>query len=294
MKYMSAKEAAAVWNLSERSIQEYCMQGRIGGAVLHRNTWNIPAASQKPVKNSKETAPSLLLGILRREKESQFMGGIYHRLQIDMTYHSNRIAENRLTHEQTQYLFETKQIYIADRAVRVDDIVEAVNHFNCIDLVIEQASSGVSEQFIKELHRALKIGTTDAYKDWFFVGNYKSFSNISSPLPSSSPEYVSQKMKELLDTYRTASPKRLEDILEFYVRFEAIKPFQSGNGRVGRLLMLSECLRNGIVPFILFKDMKPSYHHGLSIWHQERSVLRDICREAQHHFQSIMEHFSIV
>ena len=105
---------------------------------------------------------------------------------------------------------------------------------------------------------------------------------------------LSVKMKELLDTYRTASPKRLEDILEFYVRFEAIKPFQSGNGRVGRLLMLSECLRNGIVPFILFKDMKPSYHHGLSIWHQERSVLRDICREAQHHFQSIMEHFSIV
>lgn len=294
MEYLSVKEMAKIWNLSERSIRNYCAAGRIEGAFLTGKTWNIPIYAKKPARKKRaQTVSKTLLEILRQEKESRLSGGIYHKLQIDMTYNSNHIEGSRLTHEQTRYIFETKTIGITSDIVRVDDIVETVNHFRCIDMVIEHASRNISEQFIKALHRTLKTGTTDAAKDWFAVGNYKKLPNEVGGLPTTSPEQVGIEIKKLLTEYNRTKYKTFDDILSFHARFERIHPFQDGNGRIGRLLMLGECLRNNIVPFIITEELKLYYYRGLHEWDHEKGFLRDTCLTAQDYFKKIMDYFKI-
>lgn len=294
MEYLSVKEMAKIWNLSERSIRNYCAAGRIEGAFLTGKTWNIPIHAEKPMRKKRiQKTTKTLLEILRQEKESQLPGSIYHKLQIDMTYNSNHIEGSRLTHEQTRYIFETKTIGITTDIIRVDDIVETVNHFRCMDMVIDHASRKISEQFIKSLHRTLKTGTADAAKDWFVVGDYKKFPNEVGGLPTTLPEQVGPEIKKLLTEYNRTSHKTFDDILSFHVRFERIHPFQDGNGRIGRLLMLSECLRNNIVPFIITEDLKLYYYRGLREWEHEKGFLRDTCLTAQDYFKNIMDYFEI-
>ena len=220
-------------------------------------------------------------------------GGIYHKLQIDMTYNSNHMEGSRLTHEQTRYIFETKTVGITDKAIRVDDIVETVNHFHCIDRVIEHADRGLSETFIKELHRILKTGTTDADKDWFAVGEYKKIPNEVDGTVTTAPEDVSAAIHSLLRQYGTSQKKTLDEILDFHVRFERIHPFQDGNGRVGRLLMLSECLRNNITPIIITDELKFFYYRGLHEWEREKGFLRDTCLTAQDYFEKVLAYYRI-
>lgn len=294
MEYVSVKEMAARWGISPRSVRNYCAAGRVAGAFLTGKTWNIPADASKPVRRKRSpTVPPTLLQILRREKESQLPGGIYHKLQIDMTYNSNHIEGSRLTHEQTRYIFETKTVGITDQAVRVDDIVETVNHFHCIDRVIEHADRGLSESFIKELHRILKTGTTDAAKDWFAVGEYKKLPNEVGGTATTAPEAVADDVEALLRQYGKLEPKTLDEILDFHVRFERIHPFQDGNGRIGRLLMLSECLRNDMTPIIITDELKMFYYRGLHEWDHEKGYLRDTCLTAQDYFQKVMAYFRI-
>lgn len=294
MEYMSVKETAARWGISERSVRNYCAAGRVRGAFLTGKTWNIPISAEKPERKKRaDISPKSLLQILRREKESQMPGGIYHKLQIDMTYNSNHIEGSRMTHEQTRYIFETKTIDPAGQAISIDDIVETVNHFRCIDMVIDHASLGLSGRFIKALHKTLKTGTTDAGKDWFAVGEYKKIPNEVGGNPTAAPQDVEGEIKNLLHTYGASKAKDLNDILEFHVRFERIHPFQDGNGRVGRLLMLSECLRNHIVPFIITEELKLFYYRGLQEWDHEKGFLRDTCLTAQDYFKKVMEYFKI-
>ncbi len=210
-----------------------------------------------------------------------------------MTYNSNHIEGSRLTHEQTRYIFETKTIGIADQAVRVDDIIETVNHFRCIDRVIEHADRGITEPFIKELHRILKTGTSDAAKDWFAVGAYKELPNEVGGMETTAPEKVAEAIRSLLRQYGTSREKTLDDILAFHVRFERIHPFQDGNGRIGRLLMLSECLHSGITPIIITDELKMFYYRGLREWDHEKGFLRDTCLTAQDYFQKILRYFRI-
>lgn len=295
MLYMSVKEAAAKWGVSPRSVRGYCAAGRVEGAFLKGNVWQIPRQAEKPSKKKHGQLERItLLQVLKREKDSHLPNGIYHKLQIDMTYNSNHIEGSRLTHEQTRYIFETKTIGITDQAIKVDDIVETVNHFRCIDLVIGHASSKISARFIKELHRILKTGTSDAAKSWFTVGNYKKLPNEVGGRATTAPEKVSQAVKKLLtEYYQRPEPKTLDDILAFHVRFEQIHPFQDGNGRIGRLLMLSECLRNNIVPFIITDELKFYYYRGLHEWPKEKGFLRDTCLTAQDYFKRVLDYFKI-
>ena len=294
MNYISVAEAAKRWGLSERSVRNYCAQGRIPGALLTGKTWNVPEDAEKPARKIRSDAGRRdLLTVLRDEKAAKLHGGIYHKIQIDLTYNSNHIEGSRLTHDQTRMIFETNTIGM-DASVRVDDVVETANHFRCIDLIIAAANHAITESMIKQLHAVLKNGTTDSRKDWFAVGEYKRFPNEVGGRDTTAPEDVPAAMKALLRDYNAKKEKTFDDLLDFHYCFECIHPFQDGNGRVGRLLLFKECLRCGIVPFIITDDLKAFYYRGLQNWETERGYLRDTCGLAQDRFQQVLEYFEII
>ena len=293
MKFISVAEAAKRWGISERSVRNYCALGRIDGAFLTGKTWSIPEIAEKPDRiNKHDQIPANLLSRLKAEKKVKLHGGIYHRIQIDLTYNSNHIEGSKLTHDQTRYIFETNTIGLSE-AVKVDDIVETANHFKCIDMIIDNAAYAPSETFIKQLHAVLKNGTTDSRQDWFAVGDYKRLPNEVGGKDTTAPEDVADQIKILLSQYNAIENKTFDDLLDFHYRFESIHPFQDGNGRVGRLLLFKECLRNNIVPFIITDDMKMFYYRGLQNWQTERGYLRDTCLTAQDRFKKILDYFKV-
>ena len=294
MEFISVSEAAKRWGVSERSVRNYCAQGRITGAFLTGKTWNIPTTAEKPDRLNKHVdMPKTLLDVLRAEKAAKLHGGIYHRVQIDLTYNSNHIEGSRLTHDQTRFIFETNTIGMSDGAVKVDDVVETANHFKCIDMVIDSAAHVLSEAFIKQLHATLKSGTSNSRQDWFAVGDYKKLPNEVGGMDTAQPEEVASQMKKLLSEYNANKEKSFDDLLDFHYRFERIHPFQDGNGRVGRLILFKECLRNNIVPFIIDEDTKLYYYRGLKEWERERGYLQDTCLAAQDKFKKYLDYFRI-
>lgn len=294
MNYLSVAETAKKWNISERSVRNYCAQERIPGAVLIGKTWHIPENAEKPARsNGKKMPVKTLLSILQEEKRTKYAGGIYHKTQIDLTYNSNHIEGSRLTHDQTRYIFETNIIGVENEVLNVDDVIETSNHFRCIDLIIDHAASTLSEHFIKKLHHILKTSTSDSRKDWFAVGEYKRLPNEVGGMQTSLPEEVVDKMKALLSDYNAVPKKTLDDILDFHVRFERIHPFQDGNGRVGRLIMFKECLKYNIVPFIIEENLKLFYYRGLKEWYNEKGYLTDTCLTAQDKYKAYLDYFRI-
>lgn len=294
MKYVSVARIAKKWGVSERTVRNYCAEGKIPEAFLTGKTWNIPEDAQRPDRiNKKSDEPKTLPDVLRTEKASGTKGGIYHKVQIELTYNSNHMEGSRLTHDQTRYIYETNTIGVEAGTVNVDDIVETANHFRCIDMVIDSAGQMLSEPFIKTLHRTLKNGTSDSRKDWFAVGEYKKIPNEVGGRDTTAPEEVPTEMKQLLASYNRKPDKTLEDLIAFHVAFESIHPFQNGNGRVGRLILFKECLKNDIVPFIIDEDLKLFYYRGLHEWNTERGYLIDICLSAQDKFKKYLDYFRI-
>ena len=294
MRYLSAAEIAKKWDVSERSVRNYCANGRVPGAFLTRKMWNIPENAPKPERsNKKKEKPTILLDILQNEKANKYSGGIYHKTQIDLTYNSNHMEGSRLTHDQTRYIFETNTIGIEKEVLNVDDVIETANHFRCIDMIIDRAKLSLTEKIIKELHLILKNGTSDSRKDWFAVGNYKKLPNEVGGMNTTLPEKVADKMKELLTEYNAKEEKTFADILDFHVKFERIHPFQDGNGRVGRLIMFKECLKYNIVSFIIEDNLKMLYYRGLKEWNNEKGYLTDTCLTAQDKYKAYLDYFRI-
>ena len=315
MEYISVMQFAEKFGISERTARNYCASGKIEGAFLTGKTWNIPADAVLPQRKNVRKKVSPLLAMLREQKASRLKGGIYHRTQIDLTYNSNHIEGSRLTHDQTRFIFETNTIGISDGIVNVDDIVETVNHFRCLDYIIDHAEEPLSESLIKQLHLLLKTGTSDSQKEWFAVGDYKRLPNEVGGIETSPPQEVHREMKNLISDYNHCkknvikrepckpvcrwpsvnilSKKVLEHILDFHVRFEQIHPFQDGNGRVGRLIMFKECLANGIVPFIITDELKLFYYRGLHEWGHINGFLTDTCLIAQDQYKSLLDYFKI-
>lgn len=293
MNYLSVSKTAEKWGLSERSVRNYCAQGRIDGAKLIGKTWHIPEDAAKPTHANKKKTTATLLQILRQQKQSKINGGIYHKVQIELTYNSNHIEGSRLTHDQTRYIFETNTIGFENEAVNVDDVIETANHFKCIDIVIDQATATLSEKLIKELHATLKTGTSDSRLDWFNVGDYKKLPNEVGGTSTTLPEDVADSMRKLLSEYNSTKAKTFDDIVAFHVAFEKIHPFQDGNGRVGRLILFKECLRHNIVPFIIEDDLKLFYYRGLKEWNNEEGYLLDTCLTAQDRFKAYLDYFRI-
>ena len=295
MNYLSVAEIAKKWNISERSVRNYCAQERIPGAVLIGKTWHIPENAEKPARsNGKKIAGQIIaFHSAGRKSRTKYAGGIYHKTQIDLTYNSNHIEGSRLTHDQTRYIFETNTIGVENEVLNVDDVIETSNHFRCIDLIIDHAASTLSEHFIKKLHHILKTGTSDSRKDWFAVGEYKRLPNEVGGMQTALPEEVADKMKALLSDYNAVPKKTLDDMLDFHVRFEHIHPFQDGNGRVGRLIMFKECLKYNIVPFIIEENLKLFYYRGLKEWYNEKGYLTDTCLTAQDKYKAYLDYFRI-
>lgn len=294
MRYLSVTEIAKKWNVSERSVRNYCAQGRVHGAFLTGKTWNIPEQAEKPERTNKRKEKTVtLLDILKEQKASKYPGGIYHKTQIELTYNSNHMEGSRLTHDQTRYIFETNTVGVENEVLNVDDVIETANHFRCIDKIIEHAQTPLTEKFIKELHLILKSGTSDSRKEWFAVGDYKKLPNEVGGTETALPEEVPARMKVLLREYNAKEKPTFEDILDFHVKFERIHPFQDGNGRVGRLLMFKECLHHDLVPFIIEDSLKLFYYRGLNAWDQEKGYLTDTCLAAQDRYQAYLDYFRI-
>ena len=294
VEYISVQQAAGNWHISERSVRNYCSLGRIEGALIEGGIWKIPSDAQKPQRQKRHAVKKeTLLDVLKREKDSSLSGGIYHKIQIDLTYNSNHIEGSHLTHDQTRYIFETRTIGITDKSVKVDDIIETANHFRGIDLIIEGAKTKLTESFIKQLHFILKTGTTDSQKSWFRVGEYKMLENEVGGMETAKPAQVAQEIKKLLAEYNTKKTITFDDILDFHVRFESIHPFQDGNGRVGRLIMFRECLKHNIVPFIITEDLKLFYYRGIKEWKNEHGYLKDTCLTAQDAMKENLKAFGI-
>ena len=290
----SGSEIAEKWGISERSVRNYCANGRVAGAVLSGKTWKIPEDAGKPERsNQKKKQPPTLLDIMKEQKASKYPGGIYHKTQIELTYNSNHMEGSRLTHDQTRYIFETNTIGMENEIINVDDVIETANHFRCIDLIIDNAKAVLTEKFIRELHLVLKNGTADSRKEWFAVGEYKKLPNEVGGMETALPEEVPDKMKALLAAYNAKEVITLEDILEFHVKFERIHPFQDGNGRVGRLIMFKECLKHNIVPFIIDDRLKLYYYRGVKEWNREKGYLTDTCLAAQDKYKAYLDFFRI-
>ena len=294
MDFVSVKEYAKVHGIAERTVRNYCVQGKIPGVQLVGKTWSIPSDAALPVRINAKVRISPLLKALREQKDIKMKGGIYHRTQIDLTYNSNHIEGSRLTKEQTRYIFETNTIGITSEAINVDDIIETSNHFRCFDFIIDHATEPLTESMIKQLHSILKAGTTDASKSWFAVGEYKRLPNEVGGMETVSPKDVGASIRALLKDYRSKTSVAFEDILDFHQQFEAIHPFQDGNGRVGRLIMFKECLHHGIVPFIITDELKMFYYRGLREWKNIPNYLTDTCLTAQDNYKKSLDYFKVV
>ena len=293
-KFITVKEASIKWNLSERSVRNYCALGRIEGTVLSGKTWLIPENATKPIRSNEKKNKKYLLEKLRFEKNNQIKGGIYHKLMIDLTYNSNHIEGNELTHDETRYIFETRTIGVdKNTSKKVDDIIETINHFAAIDRVIDFANYQLSEQFIKELHKILKSNTNDSRLPHFAVGEYKKLPNEVGDMETTNPRLVASEMHKLLNYYNIKEKHSFEEIVEFHVKFERIHPFQDGNGRVGRLIAFKECLKNNIVPFIILDSKKMFYYRGLKNWNQEHGWLIDTCLDGQDTVKVYLDYFNI-
>lgn len=292
MDYISVVDAAKKWGISPRSVQLHCQKGNIPGVVLSGKAWQIPSSALRPKRKPRAKGrPTTILAALKTEKSCRIMGALYHQLQVDFTYNSNHMEGSRLTHEQTRWIFETQTIGSIANDIPVDDIVETANHFRCIDAVIESATAALTERFIKVLHAMLKGGTIDSRKTWFSVGEYKKLDNVIGEMETCPASQVHCEMKKLLAWYNQTQ-KTLEDILEFHVRFEAIHPFQDGNGRIGRLIMLKECLKYNHTPFVIAENLRQYYYKGLVEWRKGiRIRLMDTCGTGQDIFKTLLNKY---
>lgn len=281
------------WGLSARSIRNYCATGRISGAKLYGKIWYIPKTARKPGRiNKSQVEKNYLLDRILKEKKGRISGGIYHRIQIDLTYNSNHIEGSKLTHDETRYIFETNTIG-KSKNKNIDDIIETANHFKCVDICLNNVNHKLSEAFIKKLHYTLKNGTSDSRVSWFKVGDYKKIPNEVSGKATTAPNKVNTEIKRIIERYNKKIKHSIEDLIDFHYNFEMIHPFQDGNGRVGRLILFKECLKNNIVPFIITDELKYYYYRGLNNWKKQKRYLLDTCLTAQDEFKKVLDYFEI-
>ncbi len=263
--------------LSSRTIARIAKREKLSAKTLEKIAVYLGCEPELLVR---EISPNTILQTLRDEKEGGISGGLYHELQVRMTYNSNHIEGSRLTEDQTRMIFETRTIN-AEGGTSVDDILETIHHFRAVDYVIDTAEEELSEKIIKHLHYILKNDTKDSSLRWFKVGDYKQRANMVGGYETVKPEDVESEMKSLLSRYNAKETVTIDDVIAFHAEFEFIHPFQDGNGRVGRLIALKECLHHNIVPFIIENSRKYFYYRGLAQWKNEKGWLRDTCLDGQ-------------
>lgn len=275
-KGLSRSDLTSELGISSRTVAKIAKGEKLSARTLAKIAGFL---GYEPSLLMREISDNPVLQILRDEKEGKISGGLYHELQIRMTYNSNHIEGSRLTEEQTRLIFETNTI--AGDGVPVDDILETVHHFRAMDYVIDCAGEDLTEEIVKHLHYIIKHDTKDSTLPWFAVGDYKKRSNMAGGRETASPGDVPKKMRQLLEQYNGKSIVTVEDIIAFHAEFEYIHPFQDGNGRVGRLIAFKECLRHNIIPFIIEDAKKNFYYRGLAQWHDDPGYLTGTCLDGQ-------------
>lgn len=285
-EFKTSKEMAIERNISPRSVRNYCAKQRIEGAKLIGKIWYIPANAKKPTKTFNENN---LLSVLLFEKNNKIKNSIYSFTQIAFSYNSSHIEGSSLSLEDTNLIYETNNIISNGKSINVDDIVETTSHFRCFDYILDVANHRLSESIIKKLHLILKCSTSDSTKSWFNVGEYKMMPNCIGEINTSKPEEVGKNMQKLLREYNKIEKPTLEDIIDFHYRFECIHPFQDGNGRVGRLIMFKECLKNNILPFIIQDEFKAYYYRGLKEYKNCRGYLIDTIKTSQDNYELVLK-----
>lgn len=288
-KNMTKSDLVNKLGISSKTISKISRNEKIRNDVLNRISSYLKCNTKDLYK---EESNNNLLNVLREEKSIKLKGGIYHELQVRMTYNSNHIEGSKLTLDETRMIFETHTLFSDDEIV-VDDIVETSNHFRAIDYILEICEEELTEEIIKHIHYLLKRNTTSESLDWFNVGDYKLKPNEACGIETAKPKDVPKKIQELLSSYNSKKNITLEDIVDFHYKFETIHPFQDGNGRCGRLIALKECLKNNIVPFIIEDSKKNYYYRGLKNYKEEKGYLLDTCRDGQNTFMKLLEYFEI-
>lgn len=284
-KEIGKTELSTEVGLSTRTVAKIAKGEKLSERSLNRIAEYLNVA---PELLCRQESDNKILQILRDEKEIQLSGGLYHELQVRMTYNSNHMEGSKLSEDQTRLIFETNTINMGD-GIPVDDILETVHHFRAIDYCIDIAEEKLTEEIIKKLHYMLKHDTKTAALPWFAIGDYKKRANVVGGRETSKPSEVAGDMRALLERYNAGDNVTIEDIIEFHAEFEYIHPFQDGNGRVGRLIALKECLKNNIIPFIIEDSKKSFYYRGLSEWRREKGWLVDTCLDGQDTFVKLLD-----
>lgn len=288
-KGIGKSELSEKLGLSSRTVAKIAKGEKLSRQSIQKIAAFLKTAPELLVK---EISPNKILQLLRDEKEIGLSGGLYHELQIRMAYNSNHIEGSKLSEAQTRLIFETATIDVGD-GIPVDDILETVHHFRAIDYVIEIAEEELSEEIIKNLHYILKHDTKDSLLSWFAVGDYKKRANVVGGRETVKPASVPAQMQALLSRYNSKEKVTINEIIAFHAKFEQIHPFQDGNGRVGRLIALKECLRHNIIPFIIEDNKKNYYYRGLSEWQNEKGFLTDTCLDGQDTFKQLLDMLEI-
>ena len=284
-KGIGKTELSTEAGLSTRTVAKIAKGEKLSARSLNRIAGYLNVV---PELLCRQEADNKILQLLRDEKEIQLSGGLYHELQVRMTYNSNHMEGSKLSEDQTRLIFETNTINMGD-GIPVDDILETVHHFRAIDYCIDIAEKELTEEIIKKLHFMIKHDTKDAALPWFAVGDYKKRANVVGGRETSKPSEVARDMRALLERYNAKDNVTIDDIIEFHAEFEYIHPFQDGNGRVGRLIALKECLKNNIIPFIIEDSKKSFYYRGLSEWRREKGWLVDTCLDGQDTFVKLLD-----
>ena len=295
MNYVKIKEIAKKWNISEQLVRRYCTAGRIPGTFQEDGIWYIPEYAEKPerAKNlEKSVRPKPqppLVKKLRQQKTKKMYHGLYDYVQTNLTYSNGRMASNRLMLTQITEIFNTDKVKTGFEPIKVDDLIEATDHLLCVDHIIDTATQALTQTYIKRLHYLMFYGTFDERRGKCRIGVYRTKANNLDKLKAPAAKDINSQMSKLIGEYEHLQEVTLLQILDFHVRFERIRPFDDGNGRIGRLLMFKECLRHGVTPFILDDKRRSAYLEGLRLLDLDRSVLAAPCLEAQKRFENVID-----
>lgn len=292
---MTQKDIAEILEVEPGTISKYesgIIEPNIESLKRLAETFNITV--DELIKEDKFDVSKInVLATLREQKEMGLKGNLYHNTQIIFAYNTNHIEGSTLTEDQTRYIFETNTIlFEGDTIAKVDDILETSNHFQLVDYMLDVADKKLNEKMIKEFHKILKNGTSDSRVEWFNVGEYKQKANqIGNGISTTLPSNVEKEMAKLIEWYNSVKEITIKEIIEFHYRFEKIHPFQDGNGRVGRIIIFKECLKNNIIPFIILDKDKLFYYRGLKEYKNENGYLIDTCLNAQDQYKNMIEYY---
>ena len=287
MDYLTTKEVSVLWNTTEQMVRRYCRDGRIPGAVQKEGAWFVPEGTARPTRKKQEapTVPKLVKQ-LQRQRTKKIYHGLYDYIQINFCYSSNRLASNRLMLTQVEEVYKKGKVSVGFEPIKVDDLIEAYNHFDCVSHIIDTAANRISQSYIRKLHTMLSYGTMAERKLQFHPGEYRRDTCTIGKTKTTPPKNIGSQMSALISEYESLDKVELAQILDLHVRFERIHPFTDGNGRIGRLLMFKECLRHEITPFILDDKRRTEYLKGIREWDMDKSTLFTPCLEAQARFQA--------